>query len=351
MVEDRESVQSGVRVGPRYFATGEAIDGSRIFYNFMRPTFDEDQLALELERAAALDYDLMKAYIRLSTERQRAVIEWAHQHHIHATSHYHYPALAFGGDGMEHIGATNRFGYSRTVTALGTGYTDVSDLFNASKAVRSSTLFGSVTLFREDDSLVVDPRVTTLYPPWEYASLESVANAVKATDQTVARENLARQVAQLVAMVRGGGRVITGTDSPIDHTTVSTHMNLRAMVEYGLTPHEALVTATSEPGRFLQEPLGQVRAGMLADVIVLGGNPLEDIRQAANVRQVMTNGLLYSVDELLEPFTAAAVGQTAAAAPTSRILDPVPDHPSNRAYWWHDPAYLEASKRSCCAQD
>jgi hypothetical protein len=26
----------------------------------------------------------------------------------------------------------------------------------------------------------------------------------------------------------------------------------------------------------------------------------------------------------------------------------VPDHPSNRGYWWHDPHYLEESKRSCC---
>jgi imidazolonepropionase-like amidohydrolase len=50
-------------------------------------------------------------------------------------------------------------------------------------------------------------------------------------------------------------------------------MNLRAMVKYDLTPHEALVIATSEPGRFLQEPLGQVRAGMFADIIVLGANP------------------------------------------------------------------------------
>jgi hypothetical protein len=81
--------------------------------------------------------------------------------------------LGLGAKGVSATVLTRRSVGSirRTVTALGTGYTDVSDLFNASKAVRSSTLFGSVTLFREDDSLVVDPRVTTLYPPWECASL------------------------------------------------------------------------------------------------------------------------------------------------------------------------------------
>jgi Tol biopolymer transport system component len=346
MAEERESVQSGARVAPRYFATGEAIDGSRIFYSFMRPTFDEHQLALELERAGALDYDLVKAYVRLSPEWQQRVIEWAHAHRVHATSHYHFPAFAFGGESMEHIGATNRLGYSRTTTAAGTGYRDVIDIFNASRAVRAPTLFGSATLFRDDTSLVTDRRVRTLYPPWEYASLRAAVTAAKATDQTATRENLARQVAQVVAMVRGGGRVVTGTDSPIDHTAVSTHMNLRAMVRYGLTPYESLTTATLVPGEFLGEPVGRIQPGMYADLAILAGNPLEDIDQAANVQRVMVNGDLHTVDELLAPF--ATTVRTAAAA-TNTLLEPVPDHPSNRGYWWHDPHYLRESRRACCA--
>jgi Tol biopolymer transport system component len=346
MVEDRESVQSGARIAPRYFATGEAIDGSRIFYNFMRPVVDEEQLALELKRAEALDYDLMKAYVRLPTEWQQKVIDFAHQHRIHATSHYLYPAVGFGGDGMEHIGATNRFGYSRTVTALGTGYQDVSALFDASKAVRTPTLFGSVTLFREDTSLVTDRRVKTLYPSWEYESLMAAVTTAQTTDQTVNRQNLRRQVAQLVAMVQNGGTVMSGTDSPIDHTAVSTHMNLRAMVKYGLTPYEAMVTATRAPGEFLQEPIGTIRKGMLADITILSGDPLRNISDAANVQLVMTNGVLYNVNELLGPFAAAHA--SAALAPTSRILPPIPGHPSNQGYWWHDPHYLEESKHSCC---
>jgi hypothetical protein len=350
MVEARESVQSGARIAPRYFGTGEAIDGSRIFYNFMRPTFDARQLALELERAGALDYDLMKAYVRLPVEWQRAVIDWSHRHHVPATSHYHYPAFAFGGDGMEHVGATNRFGYSRTVTALGTGYSDVADIFNASGAVRTPTLFGANTLLREDTSLVTDRRVVTLYPSWEYTSLQAAATAAGATDQTVARENLARQVAQIVAMVRGGGRVITGTDSPIALTAVSTHLNLRAMVKYGLTPYEALTTATRVPGEFLAEPLGQIRPGMYADLAILGGDPLSDINQAANVRQVMVNGRLHTVDELLAPFAQRRAAVTVNTVTVNTVLEPVPDHPSNDEYWWHDPHYVADSRRSCCAQ-
>lgn len=343
MVEERESVQSGARVGPRYFATGEAIDGSRIYYNFMRPTFDDDQLRLELERAEALDYDLMKSYVRLKPEWQRRVIEWAHERAIPATSHYHYPAFAFGGDGMEHIGATNRFGYSRTVSALGAGYRDVIDLFAKSGAARTPTLFGSKAMFRDDTSLVTDNRVRTLYPAWEYASLRTDAKKAQSTDQTAGLANLAEQVQQITSIIRQGGRVITGTDSPIDHTAVSTHMNLRAMVAYGLTPFEALTTATKAPGEVLGEPLGRIDTGMYADLVVLGGDPLSDIKQAANVRQVMANGVLFDMDTLLAPFTAAP-----SAKPASVMVDPVPDHPDNGQYWWHDEHYVAQARYSCC---
>ncbi|QUQ64827.1 amidohydrolase family protein [Kutzneria sp. CA-103260] len=344
MVEERESFQSGKRVGPRYFATGEAIDGSRIFYNFMRPTYDTDQLARELERAAALDYDLMKCYVRLRPEWQKQVIQWAHDRGVLATSHYHYPALAFGGDGMEHIGATNRFGYSRTITALGAGFQDVIDLFNRSGAGRTPTLFQSQALFRDDTSLVADRRVTTLYPSWEYASLQASVQSATSTDQTANLRNLANQVAQIAATVRGGGLIVTGTDSPIDHTAVSTHMNLRAMVRFGLTPYEALVTATRNSGQLLGEPLGRVAPGTYADLSILGGDPLADINQAANVRSVVSNGRLFTVDDLLKPYATPTADVAA-----NRMLAPVPDHPANAEFWWHDPHYVAHSRHSCCS--
>jgi Tol biopolymer transport system component len=347
MVEERESFQAGRRVGPRYYSTGEAIDGSRIFYNFMRPTYDEDQLALEFARAEALDYDMIKCYVRLSTERQQKSIEWAHDHHIHASSHYHYPAFAFGGDGTEHIGATNRFGYSRTVTALGTGYSDVTDIFASSGARRTPTLFGASALFRDDQSLVVDERVRTLYPTWEYTSLQAANTTARTTDQTVNEANLKAQVQQIVHLLAAGGNVVTGTDSPIDHTAVSTHMNLRAMVAYGVTPHQAMVSATSATGTYLNEPIGQVAPGMLADLAFLGGNPLQDIRQAANVSKVMVNGYLHTIDGLLAPFAGSAAAKLSAPR-GNRMLAPVPVPASEERYWWHDPHYLEESKHSCC---
>src|SRR5438132_6852620 len=94
-VETRESFASGDRVGPRYFASGEAIDGERVYYNFMRPTVSEAQLTLELARAQALDYDLLKTYVRLPHEWQKQAMTFAHQKMgVVTTSHYMLPGMA-----------------------------------------------------------------------------------------------------------------------------------------------------------------------------------------------------------------------------------------------------------------
>ena len=77
-VETREAFASGERVGPRYFASGEAIDGERVYYNFMRPTTSDAQLDRELSRARALDYDLLKTYVRLPHEMQKKAVQFAH---------------------------------------------------------------------------------------------------------------------------------------------------------------------------------------------------------------------------------------------------------------------------------
>ncbi|WP_205315657.1 amidohydrolase family protein, partial [Nonomuraea lactucae] len=350
MVEEREAVQSGARLAPRYLGTGEAIDGARIYYNFMRPTFSHKQLRLELERAARLDYDLMKCYVRLPVAWHKEVIDWAHRHGRPVTSHYHYPAIAMGGDGTEHVGATNRFGYSRTVTNVGSAYSDVISMFNASKMARTPTLFISQTLYKEDTSLVTDERVQRLYPNWRMAKLQESVTSAKTTDQTATRANLANQVAQLAAMVRGGGIVTAGTDAPIDHLAISMHMNLRAMVKYGLTPLEALTTATSTSGAYLGQPLGRIGKGMYADLAIVDGDPLSRIEDAANVTAVVVGGRHHTVEQLLAPYPSATVTHQAAAgalASRGKVRPRVPAHPSTAGLWWNSPAELESARLSC----
>lgn len=342
-VEDQEAIEAGKRVGPRYYATGEAIDGSRIFYNFMRPVTEPGQMALEMQRAQALSYDLIKTYVRLSGERQKEVIALAHAKGLPLTSHYHYPALGLGMDGMEHLGATSRTGYSRTVSALGHTYQDVNAAFVASKAARTPTLFTSTALLGDDRSLVDDPRVKALYPPWEYARLLERAKQMAGMDRTAILASLSRNVAEVARTVRAGGRITTGTDSPIDFNAVSLHMNLRAMVKFGMTPFEALVTATSASAEYLDEPLGAIETGAYADLVLVDGDPLARIEDAAKVSTVIKHGEVYSIADLIGPFAGHA--QHAALGKRRFVCE------ASAEYWWHEPGFLAQARASCCDGD
>ncbi len=70
------------------------------------------------------------------------------------------------------------------------------------------------------------------------------------------------------------------------------HDELAALVEAGLTPHQALQTATWNPARFLgrTSELGTIDVGKLADLVLLDANPLEDISNTHRIRAVVING-------------------------------------------------------------
>ena len=111
-VEDRESIESGRRIGPRVFMTGYLLDGWRPYYPIATTAPTEAVVDMELERAKRLDYDLLKTYVRLPDLLQKRVIEGAHRLGIPTSSHEIYPAALSGSDSVEHTGATSRRGYS-----------------------------------------------------------------------------------------------------------------------------------------------------------------------------------------------------------------------------------------------
>ena len=117
-------------------------------------------------------------------------------------------------------------------------------------------------------------------------------------------ESLRNEEDTVANILRGGGIVLAGTDSPLDSVATALHLNLRAQVKFGLEPWQALQTATLLPAEAfgVASDLGTIEPGKLADLVLVSGDPLRDIKDAANVHSVMKNGRLYSVSDLIMPF-------------------------------------------------
>jgi len=304
--EQRESLDSGARIGPRLFPTGEAIDGERVYYSMMIPTTSEEQLNRELERLKAFDFDLVKLYVRLPYAWQIQGSHFAHeQMGVETASHYLLPAVALGNDMMSHVSATARTGYAYSRSYTGVTYGDVNQMLSASGMATISTTFNQA-LYADDPALASNSRFA-LYPPWEQQRLAKAVQTAQQEDQTTMLLRLQREEATVAADFRHGGLILAGTDSPLDIPATSLHLNLRAQVKFGLQPWQALETATSMAAKawHVDSELGTLEKGKVADLIIVSGNPLKNIGDAVNVQYVMKNGTFMSVQEILAPFTAS----------------------------------------------
>jgi imidazolonepropionase-like amidohydrolase len=87
---------------------------------------------------------------------------------------------------------------------------------------------------------------------------------------------------------------MAGSDvgNPFIFPGFSLHDELALLVEAGLTPMQALETATRNPAQFLglSDSIGTVEEGRIADLVLLDANPLKDIRNTQKIRAVIVNG-------------------------------------------------------------
>jgi len=123
---------------------------------------------------------------------------------------------------------------------------------------------------------------------------------------------------------------------------IAAHWEIWMLEQGGFSEWEALRAATIDPANFIgmQKDLGSLEVGKLADLVIIDGNPLEDIRRTEYISHTMLNGRLYDVatmsevgsgDYVREPFYFERPGGNAFPESASKDLK----EKSERLHWTH----------------
>jgi hypothetical protein len=106
------------------------------------------------------------------------------------------------------------------------------------------------------------------------------------------RKLLQKQFELVKLMQHAGVKIMAGTDLPPERSRLYEELSL--LVAAGLTPLEALQSATRNPAEFLGRlnSLGTIERGKIADLVLLDANPLEDIRNVQKINAVVLGGKL-----------------------------------------------------------
>ena len=153
---------------------------------------------------------------------------------------------------------------------------------------------------------------------WRMQVDERIADT-SAVDPNAARELYESSVADVRRMHELGVLVLAGTDagSVLIYPGFALHEELRLLVEdAGFTPLDALWSATVGPARFagLQDTLGSIAAGKVADLVLLDANPLVNIRNTRRISAVIQGGRVFTRRDLDLLLTKARRDNSATAS-------------------------------------
>ena len=338
IMEQKDALRDGRLRGPRLFTTTSSLSGRLIWDSPESPArirrLASPEMARRLTRAVGPgreQYNLTKTYTEISPDQLQAVVEESHRAGRNVMAHLGSldarQAARLGVDGIAHgsgialatISDSARADELRSFTRLGIAVdyplflmyhaymdmTRVDELVNLLVEQDVRIEFEQVNTsgrwvpenqkawLAEDTRLLEDPDLHYIpqenrdrvlyYEPYQQlteAQRERVGQGYEKRKDFIGR------------FARAGGKTLAGCDAAsFVLPGICLHRELELLVEAGLTPMQAIQAATKNNFEFLQEDdLGTLQAGKLADLIILGEDPLADIQNTRSVQTVIQNG-------------------------------------------------------------
>ena len=255
---------------------------------------DADEARNAVNRAIDRGASSIKVYFRLPLGLLEVVTKTAHARGVPVTAHLEIvaatDAIRAGVDGIEHI------------TSFGTSLLDPRDAEVYRQAVlkdNNARRDGRYKMWSEID--LASPRVKEVLDLIvKRGTFVSATLAVfeKRSGDRDTTEMHVRGFANMLKFVglakHAGARIVAGSHSSVPHAERgwAYQREMELLVESGLTPMDAIVAATTQQARFFRiaERLGSIETGKLADLILVEGDPRQDIRAMRRVQRVMLNG-------------------------------------------------------------
>jgi imidazolonepropionase-like amidohydrolase len=329
-------------VGPRMVVSGPMLDGPKVSFaaSMAIATPDDGRKAVDTLATRGVDFIKIQsgvprdAYFAIADEaKKRGMIFEGHVPDAIRASE----AVAAGQRTFEHlIGIfeastpdedsfiTRRYGaggdsVSNKYLAAFLDRYDAAREANVIKLLATNTVWQCPTLFWERGQWLVDvidytkdPDIAYTPHTWvtkKYPEMQKAIAGSMDTDPLGVRRRFVEHELDIVRKLHAARvPLLAGTDTPagVDVTPgISLHLELQRFVAAGLTPLEALQTATINPARFLGKTseFGSVERGRVADLLILRANPLENIANTRAIAGVVADGKYWSqaeIDQLRE---------------------------------------------------
>ena len=297
----RDRIASGEVPGARLLMAGPWITRRVSFWpeNYQIGIRSPEEASAAVERLAEAGVDVIKAWVGLTREDYQAVADTAHRHGIRVHAHVYAPddvrnALEAGIDVLTHAGSAGTPPYEENL---------LRDIVVAGRPVvitgaHRVWVFPATVEFPER---LQDPRLREDLPAAMYDELQRSFENFHTLPyfQTTARQMFFGD-ASLGQWIEAGAVMGMGTDSgtPLNFHTEALWRELKAHVDLGMTPMEAIVAATRVNARILglADDLGTIEPGKIADIVVLRGDPRFSITALDDPELVVKDGKVYRRD-------------------------------------------------------